>query len=515
MRCSGRSLATAAVCLGLLTLHGWEEPAAHAAGLHIGGGGFHFGGGHFGGGHFGGGHFGGGHIGGGSFGGSHIGSLSTGSMHFNGGNGAISGFSPRASSFSNVHAFSAHSNLGSGLGKTSFSGTHGLSTATKVSTSSGLTTGGHHAVGLLSHTGTGTASSNTFMARHGSLSHLNTGSHSSFANSIQHVSAQTKGWSGLHHGTGQKGFGYEHMFSNWNHGVLLPRGYNWGQNLITNGLYYRYWPRYCGIYNGYGYFGWPNLVAWGLYNLGGYCGSYGGYGGYAGYCGGFNYGLMPATAQVGYGYAGAAYDLPPGSAVAFADPNSSLAANGTTPATQGLAAANNTATTKGGTRDLENARIFAEKGENEFRAKDYKAAVYSWKHALTDDPKNGVLTLMLAQGFLAIGQYSEAAGATQQGMQLLPPEEWGVVVKNFKELYGSGPDYVNQIKALEKGLEAKPNDPAMRFLIGYQYGYLGYPKFAVDQLDKCLQAAPRDEMAKRLRDEMARQLPPQPAVPAK
>jgi tetratricopeptide (TPR) repeat protein len=114
---------------------------------------------------------------------------------------------------------------------------------------------------------------------------------------------------------------------------------------------------------------------------------------------------------------------------------------------------------------------------------------------------------MLAQGFFATGQFNEAAGATQQAMQLLPKEEWGVVVKNYKELYSSVQDFTDQLRALEKAVKEKPNDPALRFLAGFQYAYLGYPKEAVDQLDKGLKFAPRDEMAKKLRDEMAAKLP--------
>jgi tetratricopeptide (TPR) repeat protein len=165
-------------------------------------------------------------------------------------------------------------------------------------------------------------------------------------------------------------------------------------------------------------------------------------------------------------------------------------------------------------RDVENARVFADKGEADFKARDYKGAVYSWKHAVIDDASNGVLTMMLAQGFFATGQYNEAAGATQQAMQLLPKDQWGVVVKNYKELYTNIQDYTDQLRALEKAVKAKPEDPALRFLAGFHYAYLGYPKEAIDQLDKGLKVAPRDELAKKLRDEMQAKLA-KPAEPPK
>jgi cytochrome c-type biogenesis protein CcmH/NrfG len=232
-------------------------------------------------------------------------------------------------------------------------------------------------------------------------------------------------------------------------------------------------------------------------------------GGYYGYYSNTGYWYNPCCIYGSYypAYGSAAlYGYNQGTAaIALADPqNNAVAAN--QPAQQ-----DNKPDAKDA-KDPENARVFAEKGESDFKSRNYKGAVYAWKHALIDDPSNGVLTMMLAQGFFATGQYNEAAGATQQAMQLLPKEEWGVVVKNYKELYSNIQDFTDQLRALEKAIKDKPNDPGMRFLAGFQYAFLGYPKEAVDQLDKGLKVAPRDEMAKKLRDEMAAKLP-KPADP--
>ena len=150
--------------------------------------------------------------------------------------------------------------------------------------------------------------------------------------------------------------------------------------------------------------------------------------------------------------------------------------------------------------DRESARVFADKGEQDFKGGNYKGAVYSWKHALVDDPENGVLVLMFSQALLATGEYAQSAGAVQQGVQLLPSDQWGVVIENFRELYGKAGDYSEQIKSLEKAMKEKPEDPALRFLAGYHYLYLGYPKQAIDQFDRVLKAAPRDQIAKKLRE---------------
>jgi tetratricopeptide (TPR) repeat protein len=262
---------------------------------------------------------------------------------------------------------------------------------------------------------------------------------------------------------------------------------------------YPYW----GTGFGWGYFGWPGLLTR-MFGYGGYGGNGYGYGG--GY---------------GSGYGTYAYD--PYCVASVSNYGTPLAGPATTtpqenPDQNAVAKADPPAKPKTATDAAENARVFAEKGENDFRTGDYKAAAYSWKHAVVDDPQNGVLTMMIAQALFATGEFADAAGATQVAMRLLPKDQWGVVVKNYRELYGKTQDYTNQLRVLEKAVKDKPDDPALRFLAGFHYAYLGYPKEAVDQLDKGLKLAPRDEMTKKLRDEMQAKLPksatPPPPAPA-
>jgi tetratricopeptide (TPR) repeat protein len=150
---------------------------------------------------------------------------------------------------------------------------------------------------------------------------------------------------------------------------------------------------------------------------------------------------------------------------------------------------------------------FADKGEAAFKSGDYSGAAYAWKHAVVDTPENPVLGLMLSQALFATGKYDEAAGMAQAAMSQLPKDKWGVVVANSRELYGNYQDYTNQLRTLEAAARAKPNDPAMRFLLGYHYAYLGYPQQALDQLNKVLSIAPNDEGTKQLRDELQSKVP--------
>jgi tetratricopeptide (TPR) repeat protein len=167
---------------------------------------------------------------------------------------------------------------------------------------------------------------------------------------------------------------------------------------------------------------------------------------------------------------------------------------------------------------LDAARDFADKGEAAFKGGDYYGAVYALRHAAVDDPNNPVVTLLLGQALFATGRFDESAGATQAAMRQLPKEKWGVVISHYTELYGNTKDYTQQLRALEKAVKEKPDDPALRFLAGFHYAHLGFTQPAIDQLDKGLKLAPRDEMARQLRDDLRGKLtksavPPVPLVP--
>jgi len=159
-------------------------------------------------------------------------------------------------------------------------------------------------------------------------------------------------------------------------------------------------------------------------------------------------------------------------------------------------------------------------GEQAFGAARYQEAIRDWQHALVDDPNNGGVVLLIAQALFAVGKYQDAAGAVQMAMQMLPENEWGVVAKNYTQLYPNIQLYTDQLKALEKARDEKPDDPALRFLLGYHFGYLGYPKQAARELDKALDLQPKDLGSQKLRDLFApqaglpaREHPPQDEVP--
>jgi tetratricopeptide (TPR) repeat protein len=164
--------------------------------------------------------------------------------------------------------------------------------------------------------------------------------------------------------------------------------------------------------------------------------------------------------------------------------------------------------------DAGDSEQFAAEGDASFKAGDYQAAARAWRHALVDDPENGTLVMLMAQALFASGSFDQAAGATQQAMMMLPEDQWGVVVSNYAELYPNVGDYTKQLRALEKSVRERPEDPALRFLTGFHYGYLGYPDDAVVQLAKVKKLAPQDQAAAKLYDVLAAKSKKPPAVEA-
>ena len=64
--------------------------------------------------------------------------------------------------------------------------------------------------------------------------------------------------------------------------------------------------------------------------------------------------------------------------------------------------------------------------------------------------------------------------------------------------YGDVKPYTEQLRNLEKHVAAQPNDPAARFLLGYQYLMMGHNDAAKTELTKLLLQAPRDRLAANL-----------------
>ena len=154
---------------------------------------------------------------------------------------------------------------------------------------------------------------------------------------------------------------------------------------------------------------------------------------------------------------------------------------------------------------------FAGQGEQAFKEGRYADAAQLWRHSLVDDPTNGAIVLLLGQAQFQLGDWEEAAGSIQQAARMLPEDRWGTVVEHHKQLYATVQDYTDQLKALEGARDKDPSSPAVRFLLGYHFGFLGYPTHAVREFDRALEQAPKDEVATKMREMMALKMEKAPA----
>ena len=379
--------------------------------------------------------------------------------------------------------------------------------------------------------GRGNFASNNFgNAGRGNFTHNNFAhsgvSHNSFGqNNFAHNANFNRG--GFNNFAGNRGLNgfnsrWNGGWNNWNN-----RSYFFGGRSPFGGYYRGFYPY------GYGYgFGrgfWP----WWGFGLGyypyysyGYGYPYGGYGyGYPSYSNGYGY---PGYSSYGYGYPSSSYGYgydnyssygyPTDNSVTYA-PAAGYATNYGTATPPAPSPDNQPPTPDAGVATAPTSPVdmtaadFAGQGEIDFKAGKYDAAVRDFRHALVDDPANAGVLMLLGQSLFAVGQFDEAAGATAMALSALPQDKWGAVMENYKQLYANPDDYTSQLRALEKARDAQPDSPALHFMLGYQYSYLGYRDQAIRELDKTLQLEPKDRVAKSLRDRLGGAATPPPPAP--
>lgn len=129
---------------------------------------------------------------------------------------------------------------------------------------------------------------------------------------------------------------------------------------------------------------------------------------------------------------------------------------------------------------------------------DYPAALAAAISSSTADPTNGKLLLYLAQCHFAVGEFEQSARALNNAFQHLPPEQWGLVIENFRQFYKRN-DYVKQFEALLSFAEQREHQQLGAALQAYHYHYLGHPDAAAEQLQLALQASAPPPLASALK----------------
>jgi hypothetical protein len=161
--------------------------------------------------------------------------------------------------------------------------------------------------------------------------------------------------------------------------------------------------------------------------------------------------------------------------------------------------------------DLAAGERYLQDAVSAFRSGDYEEALRLAQHATLEMPDNGALLLFLAQAQFATGKYLGAAETLHRAFNMLPDDQLGTFVQNYREYYGSIGDYTRQLRDLEALLKKEPTAPFGPFLLGYHYGFLGYNEYAVGQLEKAVELTQTDEQAQRLLDIFSARIKPSAA----
>jgi hypothetical protein len=141
---------------------------------------------------------------------------------------------------------------------------------------------------------------------------------------------------------------------------------------------------------------------------------------------------------------------------------------------------------------------YASQADSYFRNGDYDAALKAYQHAVVDAPNDGAVLLKAAQALSASGKFAEAAGAAQQGLSLLPPEQWLASSKEAASLYDTSTAADTSWTSLKKAADAPKADAGIRFMAGVAAAGRGDYDRAIADLKAVRVAVPQDPVAKQL-----------------
>lgn len=132
--------------------------------------------------------------------------------------------------------------------------------------------------------------------------------------------------------------------------------------------------------------------------------------------------------------------------------------------------------------ELDDLDVALEPASVAFRNEDYRRALAELTRLPDDARLSGRAELLKAGGLFALESYRAAAKAQHAALAELPEEFWRPEADQAASRYASPAKYDELVVKLEQFVKAEPNSPEARFLLGYHYGFRGFPRDAVRQL---------------------------------
>jgi hypothetical protein len=145
-----------------------------------------------------------------------------------------------------------------------------------------------------------------------------------------------------------------------------------------------------------------------------------------------------------------------------------------------------------------------------FSQGDYAGALALCENAIAKLPNDVVLHEFRGLTLFALQRYKEAAGTMYAVLSVGPGWDWTT-------LSGFYPDvdvYTEQLRALERYVNANPNSAEARFLLAYQYMTCGQTEAAADQLKAAVQLNPKDRLSAQLLSAITNTAPAEQLAPS-
>lgn len=135
-----------------------------------------------------------------------------------------------------------------------------------------------------------------------------------------------------------------------------------------------------------------------------------------------------------------------------------------------------------------------EAGMAEFKKGNYGAALAKSEQALKDFPNDPAMHQFRALCLFARGEYQRASAAIHAVLASGPGWDW----TTMSSLYPDTDTYANHLAALEKAAAARPDDPALWFLLAYHYTTVDQADAARDALARASKLLPGDAIVTQL-----------------
>ncbi|MFM8272298.1 MAG: tetratricopeptide repeat protein [Gemmata sp.] len=129
-----------------------------------------------------------------------------------------------------------------------------------------------------------------------------------------------------------------------------------------------------------------------------------------------------------------------------------------------------------------------------FKKGDYRTALDKSEQALKDFPNDPAMHQFRALCLFALGEYQRASAAVHAVLASGPGWDW----TTMSSLYPDADTYSNHLAALEKAAAAKPDDPALWFLLAYHYTTIDQGDAARDAIAKASKLLPTDSIVSQL-----------------